>query len=123
MAKVRVVLIVEDELLSMFRDVIEIASRGMYEVKTAETGYEAVRKARLHNPDIILMDLNLPGMSGEEATRKIREFNSKVPIIVVTAYPHRAGVAMDAGATHYIQKPINIQNLLNVMERSICNGG
>lgn len=115
----KVVLIVEDELLSMFKDIVEIASQGVYEVKTAETGYEGVRKARLHKPDLILMDLNLPKMNGEEAIKRIRVFNKTVPIIVITAHPHRMGKAMDAGATHYVQKPIEVRYLLELMERSL----
>lgn len=115
----KVVLLVEDELLSMFRQILEIASQGGYEVRTAETGHEGVRKARLHKPDLILMDLKIPGFSGEEAIRRIRKFDESVPIIVITAHPNRMGAAMSAGATHYVQKPIDVENLIHIMERSL----
>ena len=79
------------------------------------TGPETVEKAR-KNPeiDLILMDIKLPEMNGHEATRKIREFNQKVPIIAQTAYAMVGDrkKALDAGCNEYVSKPIKKKELM-----------
>jgi CheY-like chemotaxis protein len=79
-------------------------------------GTETVERCR-NNPDIdlILMDIKLPEMNGYEATRKIREFNSKVPIIAQTAYALAGDreKALNAGCDEYVAKPIQKEELLN----------
>lgn len=50
-------------------------------------GMEAVEMFRKHNPQIVLMDINMPVMDGYEATREIRKYSAKIPIIAVTALP------------------------------------
>jgi hypothetical protein len=90
------------------------------EILKAGTGVEAVEACR-QNPDIdlILMDINMPEMSGYEATRQIREFNKKVVIIAQTAFglSGDSEKAIDAGCNDYIAKPIKKEELLTLIHK------
>ncbi len=70
---------------------------------------------------IILMDIKMPGMSGLEATRKIREFNKSVPIIAQTAYSLSGDreLVIEAGCNDYISKPINRKELQKLINKYI----
>ena len=83
-----------------------------YEVETAEDGAEAVEKARLGAPDLIIMDLMMPRIDGLEACRKIREF-SAVPVIMLTARGEDTDkiLGFEHGADDYLTKPFNILEL------------
>lgn len=79
-----------------------------YSMLHAWNGLEAVEMFKLHSPDIVLMDLNMPVMDGYEATRKIREINSQVPIVAVTAFAYASDEirVMENGFDGYMAKPI-----------------
>lgn len=87
-----------------------------YEVITASSGQEAVEKFSAYNPDIVLMDVMMPVVSGIEATRRIRKLQGErwVPIIFVSALSHRDDVVagLEAGGDDYISKPIDVVMLL-----------
>ncbi len=86
----------------------------------AINGHEAVKVFR-NNPDInlVLMDINMPGMNGYEATRQIREFNNDVIIIAQSAFalPEDRENAIEAGCTNYISKPINRLALIGLINQ------
>ena len=84
-----------------------------YSVIEAKTGEEALEKLRSDSPDLVLLDLNMPGIGGLETCRAIRE-TSDVPIIVLSVRnTERDKVqALDAGADDYVTKPFGIQELL-----------
>ena len=85
-----------------------------YEVDEAEDGFEAVKKAVEHPPDIILMDLAMPVMDGIQATQAIRRhFDlSEIPIVAVTAYgDYYCERARDIGCNDVIQKPVEITQI------------
>ena len=84
-----------------------------YSVIEAKTGEEALQILRADSPDLILLDLNMPGIGGLEACRAIRE-TSEVPIIVLSVRnTERDKVqVLDAGANDYVTKPFGIQELL-----------
>ncbi|MCM8792538.1 MAG: response regulator [Candidatus Omnitrophica bacterium] len=79
------VLIVDDEV--DFRQLLRfwLESKG-YLVITASNGQESLEKIKKENPDIVFMDLRMPVMDGCEAIKQIRQFNSDIPIIVITTY-------------------------------------
>ncbi len=81
--------------------------------ETAENGEVAVSKAREHNYDAILMDMRMPVMDGLEATREIRKFNSKVPIICMSAnvYKEDKLAAENSGMNDFIEKPLDKQDI------------
>lgn len=84
----------------------------------ASNGEEAIALARKLNPEIILMDINMPVMNGIEATRKIKEFNPDISIIVLTIHDAEEYIhkLMDYGVSGYILKDTSAEDLLNVIK-------
>jgi len=109
------ILVVEDheDNRRIMRDLL--TSSG-YEVIEAVTGIEGVTAAETHRPDLIVMDIQLPGIDGYEATRQIKANPSlrKVPIIVVTSYALSGDdeKAFEAGCDAYVAKPFSPRELL-----------
>ena len=97
--------------------IISTVLKDNYNIIRAENGVEAVEKARLYNPDIILMDMKMPMMGGLEATRNIRKFNPQVPIIALTAYVFDTNKqdALNAGCNDFITKPVNRSVLMQIL--------
>ena len=98
-----------------------LLERAGYRVVLAEDGRASLTQAKLHHPDLILMDLSLPDIDGWEAVgylRKMSEFRT-TPIIAVTAHvsPMEEERAIAAGCTAHIGKPFNTRALLQVIER------
>jgi CheY-like chemotaxis protein len=86
-----------------------------YRVIEAENGEEAIELAHTQAPDLIIMDLMMPGLSGLDATRRIREYQSlqQTPIVAVSAYgadQYRAK-AIDAGCDEYVSTPFEPEEL------------
>ncbi|MCG3201761.1 MAG: Polar-differentiation response regulator DivK [Gammaproteobacteria bacterium] len=114
------ILVVEDQEDNrrILRDLFASAS---YETIEALTGDDGVRMAETHRPDLILMDIQLPGIDGYEATRRIKAHPGlcHIPIIAVTSYAlgGDAGKARDAGCTEYITKPYSPRQLLATVRR------
>jgi two-component system, OmpR family, KDP operon response regulator KdpE len=89
-----------------------LPARG-YEVRTASDGDEALDEIGKQMPDIIILDLVMPGMSGLEVCRRVREF-SAVPVIVLSAKGSESDkvAALDLGADDYVTKPFGMDELL-----------
>src|SRR6201998_4437139 len=106
------ILVVDDE--PQIRRVLRstLSFRG-YTITEAKSGEEALDLIRKLKPDLILLDVNLPGMSGVEACREIRR-SSDAPIIMLTVRNAERDkvVALDAGADDYVTKPFGIEELL-----------
>lgn len=90
------------------------------EILKVKTGIDAINTCR-DNPDtdLILMDIQLPGMRGYEATQQIREFNKAVIIIAQTAYglSEDRKKSLEAGCNDYISKPINKKELRALIQK------
>jgi len=101
------ILIVEDEieLVRVLRDYLE---RAGFRVQTASSGPEAVSQFRHAAPDLVLLDLNLPGMDGLDVARQMRR-TSDIPIIMVTARVEETDrlIGLELGADDYIPKPFS----------------
>lgn len=84
-----------------------------YNLLHAWDGREAVEMFKEHNPQIILMDINMPVMDGYEATQEIRKFSAKVPVIAITAFAYASDEqkVMESGFDGYMPKPINAKQL------------
>lgn len=106
------VLVVDDEpqIRRMMR--ATLTSNG-YQVDEARTGEEALEKFRAFLPDLVLLDLNMPGMDGLETCRELRQ-GSDVPIVILTVRDTEKEKveALDAGADDYVCKPFGMQELL-----------
>ena len=111
----RVVLVVDDheDNRRILRDLL--ASAG-YEVIEATTGDDGVAMAKARTPDLILMDIQLPGIDGYEATRRIKADDAlrRIPLIVVTSYALSGdnAKALAAGADAYVAKPFSPRAML-----------
>ena len=96
-----------------------------YHLIHAWDGMEAVEMFRKHNPQIVLMDINMPVMDGYEATREIRKYSAKIPIIAVTAFAYASDEqkVMESGFDGYMPKPINAKllkaQLVDIMQKRI----
>jgi len=116
------ILIVEDNPQNM--RLIEMAlSAESYTLLEATNGEEALEVARKECPDLIVMDIQLPKMSGLEVTRKLREIPefSRTPIIAITAYAMKGDEekALDAGCNAYLSKPISARDLPNLIAKML----
>ncbi len=104
------VLVVEDQEDNMQIMNDMLASAG-YEVVKAVTGHEGVAMAESHKPDLILMDIMLPGLDGYEATRRIKDDAAlrHIPVIAVTSYAldGEESRAEEAGCDAYFSKPVS----------------
>ena len=96
---------------------LSIILRKEYEVYRAHDGQEAIEKFEGCRPDMILMDIKMPVMDGLVATRKIREFNSDIPIVALTANAFDAdrASAMDAGCNAFLPKPVKRKQLFELL--------
>ena len=79
------VLVIDDEVDFLFTMEYWLKSKG-YEVKTATNGFEGIELTKSFDPNIIILDINMPGIDGVETLKRIREFNKEVPVIIITAY-------------------------------------
>jgi DNA-binding response OmpR family regulator len=106
------VLVVDDEPRYVWAIRVNLEARG-YEVLTASEGNKAVELAAGEGPDLIILDVRMPGLDGLEACRRIRQF-STVPILMLTAAAADADKVkgLDAGADDYVTKPFSAEELL-----------
>jgi CheY-like chemotaxis protein len=106
------ILVVEDNErnLKLLRDVLEYAG---YDVRTARTGEDGVTLAVEEPPDLVLMDLQLPGIDGMEVLRRLRESprTAGIPVVAVTAQAMKQDRerALEAGFDGYVEKPISVR--------------
>lgn len=122
------ILIVDDE--AMIRKAVRLAlEKEGYEVVEAETGGEAMRRIELGKPDLILLDVMLPDVSGFDVCRDIRKAGLRVPIIILSAKTEEIDVVvgLEIGADDYITKPFRPKELVArvkaILRRSIHTRG
>ncbi|MEU0093240.1 response regulator [Kribbella sp. NPDC006257] len=120
------ILVVEDnpKNLKLVRDVLRFSG---YEVIEATSGEDGVRLAVSEAPDLILMDLQLPGIDGAEALRQIRarQETRDVPVVAVTAFAmdDDRERAFESGFTGYVEKPISVRRLPQQIRDFLRLGG
>ncbi len=116
------VLIVEDNELNMklFHDLLEA-----HNIDTIQTndGKEAVDLAREHKPDLIIMDIQLPEISGLEITKTLKQDDGlkSIPVIAVTAFAMKGDEQKirDGGCEDYISKPISVSRFIEVVKKHL----
>ena len=114
------VLIVDDA-----PDTVEIIKKLLvfegYEVLTTSTGEEGVKKVEEEKPEIVLLDISLPGIDGNEALRRIRKINSIVSVIMLTAFAtvDNAISALKEGASDFIKKPFENEHLVHLVNQCL----
>ncbi|WP_374468214.1 response regulator [Phenylobacterium sp.] len=114
------VLIVEDNELNMklFHDLLEAQG---YETLQTREGLAALSLAREHRPDLILMDIQLPEISGLEVTKWLKEDEdlASIPVVAVTAFAMKGDEERirEGGCEAYISKPISVSHFLDTIKR------
>ena len=115
------VMIVDDH------EMVRIGAKGYLEVQPditvvaeADSGQEAVSLAREHVPDVVLMDLVMPGMDGVDATRKVKDASPRTQIIILTSYNEDEHIfpALQAGAISYLLKDVKASELVEAIRRA-----
>ena len=116
----KTVMIVEDNELNMklFHDLLEAHG---YDTVATRNGIEALDLARKHRPDLILMDIQLPEVSGLEVTKWLKEDPElkAIPVVAVTAFAMKGDEEKirDGGCEAYIAKPISVASFMRTVER------
>ncbi len=108
-----VILIIEDDV-AMLRGLKDNFEFGGYSVATAQHGEEGLEEAMRLKPDLIILDLMLPGMNGYEICRALRQEEFDMPIIMLTAKSQESDIVLglNLGANDYITKPFSIKELM-----------
>ena len=118
-AKRKRILVVEDDRLSLILLRQLLTAQG-YEILHSSEGWDGINRARNEQPDLIVMDINLPDISGLDATLLLKKDDrtKNIPIIAVTAFvtPADKANALSSGCDAYIAKPVNMSNFLRTVE-------
>jgi len=114
------ILIVDDapDTLDIIRKLLSYEG---YDVITAPTGEEGVKRVEEEQPDVVLMDINLPGIDGAEALRRIRRINPLQCVVMLTAFAtvDNAIRALKEGATDFIKKPFENEHLIHIVNQGL----
>ena len=99
-------------------------SRG-YTVHVALNGTSGIELVRAQRPDVVLMDLKMPGIDGDVALTRIREIDPKLPVVVITAYSDEGDTrerVLALGAFAYLEKPLSsVRHLAEVVEQALAS--
>ncbi len=116
----RKVLVVEDDKDNLDL-MVYVLKRAGYEIITAETGEEGAEMAIRERPYFVIMDINLPGIDGLEAARRIRiaEADANIPIIAITSFAMRGDMekALSAGCSGCFEKPIDPLTIMEQIDK------
>jgi two-component system, NarL family, response regulator len=124
MPPIRILIVDDHPIMRIGITALISSSREMETVAQAGSGEEALKLHALHHPDITLMDLRLPGISGAETIRRIRSGSPEARFIVLTTYEGDEDIyqAMEAGASGYLVKGMPHEMLVNAVKR-VHEGG
>lgn len=112
------ILIIDDEesIHLLYRE--EFEEEG-YEVHSALSGEEALEKVAIINPDLVILDINMPGMNGIDVLRRLKEMNSKMPVILSSAYQEFKQDLASWASDDYIVKSSNLDELKESVKRHL----
>ena len=115
----KTVLVAEDEESNY--ELVRIVLQKRYRLLRAHNGIEAVTLNEDEKPDLILMDIRMPGMNGLDATRIIKEVSHDTPVIALSAYAFDENIkeAMAAGCDEFMAKPFRVEDLIEVVQKHI----
>ena len=117
----KTILLVDDSATSRMKSRMILGKQSGYEFISACDGKEGVEMALSRNPDLILMDVEMPRMGGLEACRALRQYTATkhTPIILLTMRGEDAAVkaGLDSGCNEYMLKPVNEEKLIAVLKK------
>jgi CheY-like chemotaxis protein/nitrogen-specific signal transduction histidine kinase len=113
------ILVAEDEDSNF--ELVRIVLSKRYRLLRAMNGIEAVTLCEDEHPDLILMDMRMPGMNGLDATRIIKEVNHDIPVVALSAYAFDENIreAKAAGCDEFMAKPFRVEDLLDMVEKYV----
>ncbi|MGI5838839.1 MAG: response regulator [bacterium] len=122
MAKSQITILVADDQKGVRRLLSEVFRRDEYIVHLAADGREAIRQVQQFNPDIMLLDMKMPGMDGLATLRELRQHGLQICVILMTAYGELEIVkeAMSLGARAHITKPFDVNELKDLVGRLVA---
>lgn len=116
------ILVIDDEIVlcKLFEKIL--IPKG-YTVLTAQNGYDGIKINGESDPDIILLDLKMPGIDGLETLRHIREKDKDVIVVILTGYGNAATVreAAELNVYEYAAKPFNNKMIINIIEEALAS--
>jgi two-component system, NtrC family, sensor kinase len=114
------ILLVDDEV-EFASALAERLQMRNYDVRTASNGLEAMALFHESPPDVVLLDLRIPGMDGLEILSNIKKFDPSIEVLMLTGHGDRESVqkGMQTGALEYIMKPIDIDELTSKINRAM----
>jgi len=124
MAPIRIMIVDDHPIVRLGISALFGSSKEIEVVAQAGSGEEAVSLHAIHHPDVILMDLRLPGINGVETIRRIRSQGPQARLIVLTTYEGDEDIyqALEAGAAGYLIKDMSQENLFNAVRRVHAGG-
>ena len=113
------ILVAEDEDSNF--ELVRIVLSKRYRLLRAMNGIEAVTLCEDEHPDLILMDMRMPGMNGLDATRIIKEVNHNIPVVALSDYSFDENIreAKAAGCDEFMAKPVRVEDLLDMVEKYV----
>ncbi len=111
------ILVVDDEKLISW-SLAAMLNKAGYEVETAATGAEAIRKFHSFKPELVMLDVCLPDVNGLDILRQFKSLNEDLYVIMITAYANAdsAVLALQQGAEDYFGKPFNMEAVKHVVD-------
>ncbi|MFC5701288.1 response regulator [Cohnella faecalis] len=117
-------LLIVDDQVGIRILLLEVFATEGYETFQAANGKTALDIVRLHSPDLVLLDMKIPGMDGLEILKKIKEINRSIKVIMMTAYGELDMIkeATDLGALMHFTKPFDIDELRSAVNAQLDEG-
>ena len=114
------ILVIDDELHIVECIKVRLRASG-YIVSTASDGVSGINQFKENLPDVVILDIMMPGLSGLDTLKELKQINSDVPVIMLTAYgtPQSAIEALRLGAYDHLGKPFNTETLLEMIKRAL----
>ena len=110
------ILVVDDEeyICEILHEFLSLQG---YQVDTAANGEDAVEKYEANRPDVVLLDIRMPGMGGVDILRRIKEIDSRPGIVMLSAFGDEETVneVLQMGADYYLQKPVEFEHLMETL--------
>lgn len=114
-------MVVDDEQIAIesVKYIVENEMENIKVVSTASSGRMAIEQARLERPDIVMMDIKMPGINGLEAVREIKEMHNNVRFVIVSAFEYFefAQQAVELGVTEYLTKPVSKTLIIDILNK------
>ncbi len=121
MAASRPLIAVVDDEAAVRRAFARMIATSLFDVETYASGEEFLDSLRSHNPDCVILDLQMPGLTGRDVQRQMMQTHIRVPIIVVTAHdqPTLREQCLADGAVAYVSKPLQRERLIGLIHDAI----